>query len=176
MFKLLTQFIPLQDPCIMKKILLNTFLLVLFPSLISAIAIVAGGKDAGAAIVFLILLIFCLPFPAYLVVLIYHFLKRKILPSNKVYAVIFGALILFSICQICIVLYLVISAGEFRSDSIVDGVIRGYKDFGVLNICVALLAFAVPLTDILGDWITLELKKIAAEEDAKKNKLNTPDQ
>jgi hypothetical protein len=152
----------------MKKILLNTFLLVLFPCLISAIAIVAGGKEPGTALVFLILLILCIPFPAYLVVLIYHFLKRKILPNNKVYAVIFGALILFSICQICIVLYLVISAGEFRSDSIVHSVISGYKDFGVFNICLALLAIAVPLTDILADWIDLELKKIAAEEDAKK--------
>jgi hypothetical protein len=158
----------------MKKILLNTFLAVLFPCLISAIAVVGGNP--GAAIVVLFLLIVCTAFPTYLVVIIYHYLKRKVLSDNKVYAVIFGALILFSICQICIVLYLVISAGEFRSDSIVDGVIRGYKDFGVFNICVALLAIAVPLADILGDWITLELKKIAAEEDARKNKLNTPDQ
>jgi hypothetical protein len=137
----------------MRKALIHTFFAVFLASLVLII------------VPPLILLFYvCAPFPTYLAVLIYQFVKQKKFPNNKVYAFLFGGLLLFIICQLGFILYMFIGSIPFRSPYVISDIIDEYKgDVAEVSIFGGLIAIFVPLADILIE----KIKRDIAEEKEK---------
>ncbi|PWV49135.1 hypothetical protein [Chitinophaga sp. S165] len=153
----------------MRKIVLHTFVAVLLAS--SVIAFCLLSSTGGAAIFVLLLLLLCAPFPTFLTVLIYNFLKRKILPNNRVFTVILSTLLLLAIYHICVVLFIIIFDSGVRSTTIDTMTDEYTNEYLVINIIATLLIICIPIAEIVIEKVKRDMKE-ELEKLEKKNNTN----
>lgn len=131
----------------MRKILYHTFVSVIITSIVLTLLYLPASL--GLILMPFLLILFCAPFPAFLAVLIYEFANRKLFPNDKVYAVLFGVLLLLFIYHLFLAVFIVTGYNKPWS-SLINTISDGYfSEFAIANVSAIVLAISVPLADIL---------------------------